>query len=56
MLHYPVFFNQQWVGDNPAEWYDGRGVLARAVVDDMRATDVLVFAGGPSSPDPSPPG
>ena len=50
MLHYPVFFNQQWVGDHPAEWYDGRGVLARAVVDDMRATDVLVFAGGPSRP------
>jgi hypothetical protein len=46
MPHYLVFFNQQWVGDHPAEWYDGRGVLARAVVDDMRAADVLVFAGG----------
>jgi hypothetical protein len=46
MPHYLVFFNQQWVGDHPAEWFDGRGPLARAVVDDMRAAGVLVFAGG----------
>ena len=46
MAHYLVFFNQQWVGDHPAEWYDGRGVLARAVVADMAEAGVLVFAGG----------
>ena len=46
MPHYLVFFNQQWVGDHPAEWFDSRGPLARAVVDDMRAADIVVFAGG----------
>ena len=46
MPHYLVFFNQQWVGDHPAEWFDSRGPLARAVVEDMRAAGVLVFAGG----------
>jgi hypothetical protein len=46
MPHYLVFFNQQWVGDHPAEWYDSRGPRARAVVEDMRAAGVLVFAGG----------
>lgn len=46
MPNYLIFFNQQWVGDHPAEWYDGRGVLARAVVADMAEAGVLVFAGG----------
>ncbi len=46
MPQYLVFFNQQWVGDHPAEWFDGRGPLARAVVEEMRAAGVLVFAGG----------
>jgi hypothetical protein len=46
MPQYLVFFNQQWVGDHPAEWFDGRGPLARAVVEEMRAAGALVFAGG----------
>ena len=46
MPQYLVYFNQQWVGDHPEEWYDARGPLARAVVADMRAAGVLVFAGG----------
>ena len=46
MAQYLIHFNQQWVGDHPAEWYHARGPLARAVVDDMRAAGVLVFAGG----------
>lgn len=46
MPSYLIFFNQQWVGDHPAEWYDGRGLLARGVVTDMAAAGVLVFAGG----------
>ena len=46
MPHYLIFFNQQWVGDHPEEWYDSRGPLARAVVEEMRAAGVLVFAGG----------
>lgn len=46
MPQYLILFNQQWVGDHPAEWYDSRGPLARAVVADMREAGVLVFAGG----------
>ena len=46
MARYLIFFNQQWVGDHPAEWYDSRGPLARAVVAEMAEAGVLVFAGG----------
>ena len=46
MPQYLIYFNQQWVGDHPAEWYDSRAPLARAVVADMAAAGVLVFAGG----------
>ena len=46
MTNYIIYFNQQWVGDHPAEWYGTRGPLARAVVEDMKQAGVLVFAGG----------
>ena len=46
MPQYLIYFNQQWVGDHPEEWYASRGPLARAVVADMQAAGVLVFAGG----------
>ena len=46
MPKYIIYFNQQWVGDHPAEWYQGRGPLARAVVEEMKSDGVLVFAGG----------
>ena len=46
MARYLIFFNQQWVGDHPEEWYDSRGPLARAVVAEMAEAGVLVFAGG----------
>jgi hypothetical protein len=46
MTKYIIYFNQQWVGDHPAEWFDGRGPLARKVVEEMRSAGVLVFAGG----------
>lgn len=46
MPRYIIFFNQQWVGDHPEEWYDSRGPLANAVVAEMEAAGVLVFAGG----------
>ena len=46
MPKYIIYFNQQWVGDHPAEWYQSRGVLARAVVEEMKSDGVLVFAGG----------
>jgi hypothetical protein len=46
MPQYVVFFNQQWVGDHTEEWFDSRGPLAKAVVQEMHAAGVLVFAGG----------
>ena len=46
MPEYLLYFNQQWVGDHTEEWFRGRGPLARAVVDDMKAAGVYVFAGG----------
>jgi hypothetical protein len=46
MAKYIIYFNQQWVGDHPAEWFVPRGPLSRAVVEEMKAAGVLVFAGG----------
>ena len=46
MTKYLIHFNQQWVGDHTAEWFQSRGPLARAVVAEMKAAGVLVFADG----------
>jgi hypothetical protein len=46
MTQYAIYFHQQWVGDHPAEWFQGRVEPSRAVVAEMEAAGVLVFAGG----------
>jgi hypothetical protein len=46
MPEYLIYFNQQWVGDHPEEWFRGRGPRARAVTEEMKAAGVYVFAGG----------
>lgn len=46
MSEYFIYFNQQWVGEHSEEWFGTRGPLARAVVDEMKAAGVYVFAGG----------
>ena len=46
MAEYLLYFNQQWVGDHTEEWFQGRHPLATAVVDEMKAAGVYVFAGG----------
>jgi hypothetical protein len=46
MSEYLIYFNQQWVGDHSEEWFRGRGPLARAVVDEIKAAGVFVYAGG----------
>jgi hypothetical protein len=46
MTEYLIYFNQQWVGDHTEQWFRGRGPLAMAVVNEMEAAGVLVFAGG----------
>jgi hypothetical protein len=46
MTEYLIYFNQQWVGEHTEEWFRQRGPLAMAVVDEMKAAGVYVFAGG----------
>jgi hypothetical protein len=46
MTEYIIFFNQQWVGDHPEEWFESRGPLARAVVEEIKAAGEYVYAGG----------
>lgn len=46
MAKYIIYFNQQWVGDHPEEWFIPRGPLSRAVVAEMKEAGVVVFAGG----------
>lgn len=46
MAEYLIFFNQQWVGDHTEEWFRGRAAPAMAVVEEMKAAGVYVFAGG----------
>lgn len=46
MPEYLIFFNQQWVGDHPEEWYLTRVEPSTAVVREMQAAGVLRFAGG----------
>ena len=46
MTQYAIYFNQQWVGDHSEEWFLSRVPTSLAVVNDMEAAGVLVFAGG----------
>jgi hypothetical protein len=46
MTEYLIYFNQQWVDDHTEEWFRGRGPPAMAVVNEMKAAGVYVFAGG----------
>ena len=46
MPQYLIYFNQQWVGDHTEEWFRGRGPLANAVVEEIKAAGDYVFAGG----------
>jgi len=55
MPEYLIYFNQQWVGDHTEEWFRGRGPLAEAVMDDLKAAGVHVFSGGLEEPDDNPP-
>jgi hypothetical protein len=46
MAEYLIYFNQQWVGDHTEEWFRGRGPLAMAVLDEIKAAGAYVFGGG----------
>ncbi len=46
MAEYLLYFNQQWVGDHPAEWFQDKGPRAKAVTQEMKDAGVYLFAGG----------
>ncbi|WP_210438654.1 YciI family protein [Nocardioides xinjiangensis] len=46
MTQYAIYFNQQWVGDHDPDWFLSRVEPSMAVIHDMEAAGVLVFAGG----------
>ena len=46
MTQYLIYFNQQWVGDHTEEWFLSRVEPSMAVVNEMKAAGVYVFAGG----------
>jgi len=46
MAEYILYFNQQWVGDHTEEWFRGRVAPSVAVVEEMKAAGVYVFAAG----------
>ena len=46
MADYLIYFNQQWVGDHSEDWFRSRVEPSMAVVREMQAAGVYVFAGG----------
>ena len=46
MPEYLIYFNQQWVGDHPSEWFQTRVEPSMAVVNEMKRAGVWVFGGG----------
>jgi hypothetical protein len=46
MATYAIYFNQEWVGNHSEEWFGGRGPLARAVIEEIKAAGAYVLAGG----------
>ncbi|KRE42595.1 YciI family protein [Knoellia sp. Soil729] len=46
MAQYLIYFNQQWVGEHPPEWFLSRVEPSMAVIEEMKAAGVYVFAGG----------
>lgn len=46
MTTYLIYFNQQWVGNHSTEWFLSRVEPSMAVIREMEAAGVLVFAGG----------
>lgn len=46
MTEYLLYFNQQWVGEHTEEWFRSRVAPSVAVVEEMKAAGVYVFAGG----------
>lgn len=46
MAEYLIFFNDEWVTECSDEQWQQRAHDARAVIEDMKAAGVFIFAGG----------
>ena len=46
MTEYLITFNDEWVPDHTAEQMGEKGRAARAVVEEMRAAEVLIYTHG----------
>jgi hypothetical protein len=46
VTEYLIYFNQQWVGDHSEEWFRSRVEPSMAVIEEMKAAGVYVYAGG----------
>ncbi|XTZ14643.1 YciI family protein [Micromonospora echinospora] len=46
MTEYLITFNDEWVPAHTAEEIRAKGVAGRAVIEEMRAADVLIFSNG----------
>lgn len=46
MAEYLIYFNAEWCGDHPAEWYQSRVEPSVAVTREMKEAGVWIFGGG----------
>ncbi len=46
MAEYLIAFNDEWVPEHTAEQLRAKGTAGRAVIEEMRAADVLIFSNG----------
>ncbi|NJP32952.1 YciI family protein [Micromonospora thermarum] len=46
MTEYLIMFNDEWVREHTAEEIREKGAASRAVIEEMRAADVLIFSNG----------
>ncbi|MFL6022204.1 MAG: YciI family protein [Marmoricola sp.] len=52
MAEYLIAFNDEWVPDQPEEWFRERAVILRPLIAEMRERGVLLFTGGLDSEAP----
>ncbi|MFL6107973.1 MAG: YciI family protein [Marmoricola sp.] len=46
MAEYLIAFNQEWVPDQPEEWFKERARALKPIIAEMREAGVLIFTGG----------
>src|SRR5690349_157815 len=46
MAEYLIAFNDEWVPDQPEEWFRERSRILKPILAEMREAGVLIFTGG----------